>query len=51
MQETAIPDSEIKIERNPYDIESDQSADEEDTASVEVPALLTQLKLLNLCTI
>jgi hypothetical protein len=48
MQETAIPDSEIKIERNPYDIESDQSEDEEDTASVEVPALLQKLKLLAL---
>ena len=49
MQETTSTD--IKIERNPYDIESDQSEDDEDTASVEVPALLQQLKLLNLFTL
>jgi hypothetical protein len=48
MQERANTDSEIKIERNPYDIESDKSEDDEDTVSVEVSALLQQLKLLNL---
>jgi hypothetical protein len=38
----------IKIERNPYDVDSDKSEDDEDTAVVEVPALLQKLKLLAL---
>jgi len=38
----------IKIERNPYDVDSDKSEEDEDTVFVEVPALLQKLKLLTL---
>ena len=44
MQEVKTEDSEAMIERNPYDISSDE--DDEDTLAV--PTLLKQLKLLTL---
>jgi hypothetical protein len=48
MQEVSSTDK--PIQRNPYDIESDKSEDEDDkdTAVQQVPALLTKLKLLTL---
>ena len=45
MQETPIPGK--PIQRNPYDIDSDKSEDDEEDKDTlqEVPALLQQLKL------
>ena len=47
MQEDLAPVRAYKIERCPYDIDSDKDEDV-DTASPQVPALLQQLKLLTL---
>jgi len=45
MQEDKTPICEKMIERNPYDISSDE---DEDNKSPVLPSLLKQLKLLNL---
>ena len=45
MQEDETHASENMIERNPYDISSDE---DEDKTSPELPSLLKKLKLLNL---
>jgi len=47
MEEDPAPVSAYKIERCPYDIDSDKE-ECADTASPDVPALLKQLRLLNL---
>ena len=47
MPEDPPPDSEYKIERCPYDMDSDKEEDEY-TANPEVPALLQQLQRLTL---
>lgn len=44
MQEDETPASENMIERNPYDISSDE---DEDNTSPVLPSLLKKLKLLN----
>jgi hypothetical protein len=45
MQEDKTPVSKNMIERNPYDISSDE---DEDQTSLVLPSLLKQLKLLTL---
>ena len=47
MQEEPAADSGYKIERCPYDMDSDKEEDD-DTARTQVPALLQQLKRLTL---
>lgn len=46
MEEDSTPTSGYKIPRCPYDIESDRSDDDEDTAVSSMPCLLEQLHLL-----
>jgi len=48
MQEDLAPVSAYKIERSPYDIDSDV---DEDTAPPEVPALASLLQQLQLLTV
>ena len=48
MQEVKTQDSETMIERNPYDISSDEDRDEDEDNTLPVPTLLKQLKLLTL---
>ena len=46
VQEEPAPDSGYKIERCPYDMDSDKDEDD-DTAGPQVPALLQQLRRLS----
>jgi hypothetical protein len=46
MQEDTTKDSEKIIQRNPYDVSSDE--DEEDNTPPALPSLLKKLKLLTL---
>ncbi len=48
MQEDLAPESAYKIERCPYDVDSDKSDEDEDTPLPPWPALVGQLQRLTL---